>query len=659
MENGQPHVSVCELFLGLLSFENSAEQLFFDLEIDAQKIKNTFEWLEVQEKVSKHWSALQSRAGRKPKGPVNRAYTSVATPWLDGFSEDLTGHARNGAIEPSIGSEDVVFDIFKHFASGKFAVLLSGNTGTGKTTAIHYLAELMATEDVPKFFQDKRLIQLSVSSLVAGADKPGEIEKRMLGVLNEIKIAGNVILFIDRIEDLIGLGTETSETMDLAAVLAQELERRYFTLIAATTPDTESKFISRSALAPIISQIKIEEMNFNNSIRALGVKSLSIEKDFGVYFTYQSIETAVELSHKFIRGMSLPGKAVEVLERAAQVAVSQPVVDGEKKVLAEYVAQVVAELTKIPVAQVSSTESEQLLNLEHLIHKKVVDQEEAVDVVAQAMRRARARLTSEKRPIASFLFLGPTGVGKTQVAKTLADVYFGGQKNIIRLDMSEYSGADGVAKLIGQAGSNYSGYLTEQINTKPFSLILLDEFEKASAQVHNLFLQIMEDGRLTDNQGKTFDFTHTIIIATSNAASEFIQEKVKQKVSVEEIKQEIVDSQLNKYLKPELINRFDAVVVFKPLSKEDVRQITKLLLNELIEKITVQGIILDYSLEAVAELAELGFDPKFGARPLRRVIQDKLENKIAEMILAKKVARRDIIFIQSADNLEIQKAEEL
>jgi len=320
------------------------------------------------------------------------------------------------------------------------------------------------------------------------------------------------------------------------------------------------------------------------------------------------------------------------------------------------VAAVISKNVKIPLTKVTETESDKLLNLEQEIHFRIIDQVEAVSAVAEALRRARANLVQGKRPIASFLFLGPTGVGKTEVARVLSEIYFGGLEHFIRLDMSEYGGADAVNKLIGFAGAQAGGYLTSQVKDKPFALVLLDEFEKAVTEAHNLFLQVMEDGRLTDANGETVDFTNTIIIATSNAGTDLIQNGLKAGQTIADIKQELVENKLSEYFRLELLNRFDGIIVFKPLSMSEVVAITKLLLDKLNKVLADKGIVLECKEEAIEQIAKAGFDESLGARPLRRVIQDKIENEIAKLILAKKVSRRDKIVLNSLDEIKIEKA---
>ncbi|MFH1456838.1 MAG: ATP-dependent Clp protease ATP-binding subunit [Patescibacteria group bacterium] len=646
-------VGLEEIFIALSLEKSLAQEILFDLEIDATKLRNIVEWARVQNIVSKRWNGLRQRAVLKPKGEVNRAYTAVASPLLDQFSEDLTQYARLGYLEPTIGKEKEINSMFSLFGSGRFGVVLIGKPGTGKSFVVDSLAELMAAEEVPKLFQDKRLVHLSVSAVIAGAGESGAIEERLLSILKEVKRAGNIILFIDNIDTLVGLGTETSESLDIAELLSGELQKGYFLLVAATDEDKFKNYLSKTSLARILAKVEVLEPDRNSAIRILESKAPIFENKYNIYFTYQSLETAVDFSEKYIHNEQLPSKAISVMEQTAQ-AVRQE--RGDKAVIsAEDVAGVISKITKIPVTKVTEIESKKLLNLEEEMHRRVVDQVDAVKIIAESLRRARANLRTGKRPIASFLFLGPTGVGKTEVAKTLADIYFGGENNMIRLDMSEYSSSDGISKLIGQAGDMHGGYLTNQVKERPFALVLLDEFEKADTEVHNLFLQVMEDGRLTDSREETIDFTNTIIIGTSNAGTDLIQQGLKNNKTIDGIKQELIENNLNKYFRPELINRFDGVVVFKPLAPEEVKQITVLMLNGLAKNIAEKGMEFIFTNQAVSEIAELGFDPSFGARPLRRVIQDKIENEIAKLILSKQVDRRDKIILNKIGIYKLKK----
>ncbi len=657
LDEGENVVEIKHLLLALSSLENETTEIFQELELNEKKIKNTFDWLETQKKVFTYWKNLSVKSKTRPKGPVNRAYTSIATPMLDSFSEDLTHLAQNSTLEPSLGCEKNIKSIYESLAAGYNSIILNGESGTGKTTTLNYLAELMASEEVPSFFQDKRLVKISVSALVSGASKRGEIEARFFSLLKEVARSKNIILYIDKLEELVGLSSDSSKSLDLASALAGEIEKKYFVLISSTTPDSFEKYINKTELSQISSIIKIEPMEYNNAIRALGVRALVLEQKFkDIFFTYPAVDAAVELSLKIDSSKELPGRAVEILQKTAQNSVASANV--EPIITYDEVAKTVSQISKIPFEKLQKNETQKLLNLEKLIHQRIIDQQEAVTAIANALRRAKTKTNLKKRPLASFLFLGPTGVGKTEVAKTLAAIYFNGEESIIRLDMSEYSDEDGIRKLIGVA--NRSGYLINQIKQRPASLILLDEFEKASQEVQHLFLQVFEDGRLTDSQGKTHDFSHSLIIATSNAASDFIQQKVSQNQPVQQIKHLLIENKLSQFFKPELINRFDSVIVFKPLNLENVKDIARLMLNKLRENFEQnKNIDIEFSNKAVQQLAKQGLDEKYGARPLRRLIQERIENILAKLILSQKLQKRDKIIFTQLDKYKLEKAKKI
>jgi ATP-dependent Clp protease ATP-binding subunit ClpB len=354
---------------------------------------------------------------------------------------------------------------------------------------------------------------------------------------------------------------------------------------------------------------------------------------------------------------ALPEKAIEILEKTAVRVAGEH--KNERYICDKNdVAMTVNQITEIPVQDLSGQEGEKLLNLENEIHQSMIGQEEAVGMVANSLRRARTELREGKRPIASFLFLGPTGVGKTELAKTISRVYFAKKDLLIRLDMSEYQEEDSIKKMIGDSDGT-KGYLTEAVRKKPFSLILLDEFEKANPKIFNLFLQVMDDGRLTDGEGETIDFTNSIIIATSNAGSQFIQDEIIKGAPMEEIKNSLINEQLSQIMRPELINRFDGIIVFKPLTEENIISIARLMLADMAAMLKAKGIELEISDAGLAVIAHLGYDPKFGARPLRRLIQEKIEDEIAKKILGNELARRDTVVINDNAEVEVRKGREL
>jgi ATP-dependent Clp protease ATP-binding subunit ClpC len=544
--------------------------------------------------------------------------------------------------------------------SGKINPILVGNPGVGKTMIIEGVAERMTSEDVPEVLQDKRLVSLSVASLVSGAGKIGELEERLEVILNEIERAGNIVLYIDNIHNMIGVSSGSGETLDLSEILAHYLQQARFFVIASTDPINYRHYIERKgALTTTFQKVEILEPETNNAIRILEGKAGGIEYRHKVFFSYEAIEKAVTLSQRYIHDRYLPEKAINLLE---EVAIFVKRVKGKDAMVSgEDVAKIVSEKAKVKVTKITEKESETLLNLEDRIHERIIDQEEAVKAVASALRRARTELRDVDRPIANLLFLGPTGVGKTELAKTVAEVYFGSEKNMIRLDMSEYQTPSSINRLIGSAPGygQEAGYLTEAVRQNPFSLILLDELEKAHPDVLNVFLQVMDDGRLTDGTGRTIDFTNAILIATSNAGTQLIQDRMRENKSIEEIAQELMTSALSQYFRPEFLNRFDKIVVFKPLSQENIEEIVKLLLEKVGERLLLKGITLQASDEAIKELAAEGFDPIYGARPLRRLISEKVDDALAKFLLTGKLTRRDIAVLGPGGTIRVEKAREL
>jgi ATP-dependent Clp protease ATP-binding subunit ClpA len=381
------------------------------------------------------------------------------------------------------------------------------------------------------------------------------------------------------------------------------------------------------------------------------------EAKYNVFFTYASLARAVDLADRYVHDQFLPEKAIHILEAVAAKVGSDNQKQPRVLVTPEQVADVVSATTNIPLSQVTAAESQRLLHLEEDLHRRIIGQDEAVKFVVSAMQRARTELRDKKRPIASLLFLGPTGVGKTELSKALAQSYFGSEERMIRLDMSEYQQGDSVARLIGVPGSESGGLLTEAVRKQPFALVLLDEIEKAHPDILNIFLQVMEDGRLTDALGRTIDFTNIILIATSNASSAYIQEQVTKQIALETIKDSLIKDQLTKQFRAEFLNRFDGIVLFKPLTETELFDVAGLLLQQVAARLQAKGINLSITSEAQQEFAQQGFDPVFGARPLRRLIQDKVDNALAQYLLKGALGRRDKVILKAGGEIEVDKAE--
>lgn len=633
-------------------------EILYDLEVDADKINNVCEWLHINRQLVLNYQSYRRSAILKPGSGMDRAYTAVATPTLDHFSHDLTLAAKYGRLELCVGRQAEINSIFETIESGQGGVLLVGASGTGKTMIINGIAQLMVSEQVPKFLQDKRLVEIDVSRLVSGA-AASEAEARLLSCINEAARSKNIILHIANIENLVGISAGGQDSLDLSEVLSESLSRNRIACLATITTDNYNRVIEKTALGQAMTTIGIKEPNINQAIQMLESKVGLLENKYRVFITYNAIEQAVVLSDRYLHDKFMPAKALDLLQKAVTASAKAGRRNPKHALCSkDQVAEAISEMTGIPAQKLTESESHKLLSLEDNIHQRMVGQEEAVMAVSASLRRARAELKDAKRPIASFLFLGPTGVGKTELAKTVSEVYFGDEDYMIRLDMSEYQYADSIRKMIGDV-DNTLGYLTEAVRKKPFSLILLDEIEKAHPDILNLFLQLLDDGRLTDGQGRTISFTESIIIATSNIGALYIQEQIKKDTDLNLVKQELIDNQLNKFMRPELINRFDGIIVFKPLTKENIFSIATLMLKGIKKRLLKKGLDLKADRQGVQKLALAGYDPKFGARPLRRLLQERVEDKVANKILSGELKRRDTVVIGPNAEISVLKGREL
>ena len=571
---------------------------------------------------------------------MNRAWSARPTPVLDKYSEDLTDYARLEKIGFLIGHEqeyDRMLDILSRPA--KPNVLLVGEPGVGKSSLVAHLAFRIVKDDVPAELFDKRLVQLNVGSLMAGAEQ-GELQSRVRAILEEIVRAGNIILYIPDIHNL----AKTSGKGGLSAsdILIPAIKGTDFSVIGATYPREYKQAIEpQTDFSKALDVIRVEEVTENEAMKILTYQSVFLERQFRTRISYGAIKQSVFLAHKYFRDLLLPASAESLLKEAIADAKDR----GDKNLTAEDVLDIAQRKINIPLRQAGASEAEKLLNLEDSIHKRLVDQEEAVKAVSRALREYRSGLSRKGGPIASFLFVGPTGVGKTELSKILASLQFGSKEAMVRFDMSEYQDKQSIFRFIGSPDQSVSGSLTDAILQKPFSLILLDEFEKAHPDILNLFLQVFDDGRLTDNLGRVADFQNTIIIATSNAHSEFIKSQIEQGLPMPEIAEDL-KKKLTAYFKPELINRFSGVIVFKNLSPQDILAIAKIQLNDLAEDLKAnQGIDLQFDEAAAAKIGAWGYDPVFGARPLRGVISEKIRSVLAEKILKQEIVRGSSVMV--------------
>lgn len=652
---GIPKVTAKNFLMPCMHYDKIINEILYDLEVEDEKIFNVIMWFSVNKKMVESYKEYRRKSRFKPSSNMNAAYTAIATPTLDHFGYDLTVQAKWNKLEYCVNRKKEMENVFQAFESGKNACLLVGPPGVGKSSMVDGIAQLMAQEDVPGIIKDMRLVEVDAARLVSGADA-GQAEGRMITVLDEVAKSGNIILYIDNVENITGISSGSEGSLDLSEVLASNLEKKNFYCICSSTQENYTKYIEGKALDNTMHKVAVKEPEKQQAIQTIESKVSFIEGQKKVYFSYNAIETVVDMSRRYIHDSYLPKKAVDILESVAARTLKKK---GEQSLVTrDDIAEVISEQTNIPLTKISEGEGETLLHLEDKIHENMINQEEAVKMVASSLRRARTELRSSERPIASFLFLGPTGVGKTQLAKTLSRVYFGSDEYMVRVDMSEYQHQDSVKKMIGDA-SGATGYLTDKVRKSPFAMVLLDEIEKAHSEILNLFLQVMDDGRLTDGRGRTVDFTNAIIIATSNAGAHYIEEAVNSGEETDIIKEKLINQELNQVMRPELINRFDGIVVFEPLSIEHIVAITELMLKEIEGMLGAKGIHLQATDEGIRRLAKQGYDPKFGARPLRRLLQEKIEDEIARKILSGEATRRDTVLIDEEGNIKIEKGEEL
>lgn len=640
---------------------------------------------------------------------------------LDKFGRDLTQAAKNGEIDPVIGREKEIQRVIQILSRRtKNNPVLIGEPGVGKTAVAEGLALEIAKGNVPEILKDKRVVSLDLTGMVAGAKYRGDFEERIKAAIDEVKNSKNTILFIDELHTIVGAGAAEGSA-DAANILKPSLARGDFQVIGATTLNEYRKYIEKdAALERRFQPVKVGEPTPEQAVQILKGLRDSYEAHHKVKITDEAINAAVTLSSRYIADRYLPDKAIDLIdegaskvrlasltspdnvkeledeiadyekekasaineqdfERAARLRDEQKELqtkldDAKKKwqeqqkgnsgeVTAEDIAKIVSEWTGIPVVQLTKEESERLLNMENVLHERVIGQSEAVTAIAKAIRRGRVGLKDPKRPVGSFIFLGPTGVGKTELCKALAEAMFGDENAMLRLDMSEYMEKHTVSKLIGSppgyVGFEEGGQLTEKVRRKPYSVVLFDEIEKAHPDVFNMLLQILEDGRLTDSQGRTVDFKNTIIIMTSNVGARLITEKQSslgfnsENENAEESEKkdikELVTGELRKVFRPEFLNRVDDIIVFNKLNKDEIKQIAVKMLKTLENRLDKMNIKISFTDNAISEIADKGFDENYGARPLRRAIQNEIEDPLSEQMLEGKVKDGAVVTCDFAD----------
>jgi ATP-dependent Clp protease ATP-binding subunit ClpC len=566
----------------------------------------------------------------KPKGDINRSFTSRATPNLDIYGEDLTKKYSKGNIELSIGREDEMLNLMRVLQKPENSnALLIGEPGTGKTRFLNYLATRMVVEDVPKTLQDYRLIKLDLNKVFNMARGADEFKILIQKLFKEVKASGNIILILEEITSILNVREEAK--VEITNTLIGLIKNTQIKLIATTNRNNYNKFVKPNK--SLDSQFEV--VNFPEPSRIATVQILldeagDLEKKYGVTVQVNVIKRIVEFSPRIDSERSLPDKAIGLLQEGLILAQTK----GMRSLNETTIDELLSSKTGVKVGSISESEVDRLKKLEEEMHQRVVGQEAAIKSIAMAVRRSRSGLNAENRPTASFLFFGPTGVGKTESAKALADVYFGNENLLIRVDMSEYQEERNLERLIGymdEKGNYQGGFLTERVRARPFSLVLLDEIDKANKKVLDLFLQVLDEGFLTDGMGRRTDFRNTIIIMTTNAGSSEIA-KSAQAGEEYKVTYEKAYSALRDSFRIEFLNRFDKTIMFKSLSLIEIEKIVEIMLDEFRERLLNKGISMIWDEKTLSELAKLGYNPVFGARELRRVIQESIEDQVAQAI---------------------------
>ena len=711
---GHNYIGTEHLLLGLIrEGEGVAARVLENLGVDLNKVRsNVIKMLGESKTTTAGSSGSSSSSGSTTSGKTK-------TPSLDEFGRDLTLAAQELRLDPVVGREKEIERVIQILARRtKNNPVLLGEPGVGKTAVAEGLATRIVNAEVPDILDGKKVIQLDMGLLVAGTKYRGEFEERLKKIMDEIRQAGNIILVIDEMHTLIGAGAAEG-AIDAANILKPALSRGEIQVIGATTSDEYRKYIEKdSALERRFQPVIIEEPTIEESIEIIKGLKPKYEEHHKLVISDDAIVAAVKLSSKYINDRYLPDKAIDVIDEASskvrlkvsnispegkelekqlktlikekedairnkEFEVASQLRDDEADlkdkireisekwrnenesnkavVTAENVAEVIAMMTGVPVTKLTEGESERLLKLEETLHKRVIGQHDAIVAISKAIRRARVGLKAPNRPIGSFIFCGPTGVGKTELAKALAEAMFGSEDNMLRVDMSEFMEKHSTAKLIGSppgyVGYDDGGHLSELVRKKPYSVVLFDEIEKAHPDVFNIMLQILDDGRLTDSKGRHVSFKNTVIIMTSNVGASMITNTSRlgfatsddeSKSKYEKLK-ETVTEEMKKAFRPEFLNRIDETIVFAHLSKEEIRQIVDLMLKDLFKRLAEKDLSVEVSDEVKDHLAENGYSEAYGARPLRRLIQRKMEDSLAEEILSGKYGPGDVIQVTMVD----------
>lgn len=630
----------------VFALDKSLEKVMVDHDIVIEDVLNVVSW---QERIWNELDApseLINPSKLRFTGGVGRDWASGYTNYLDKFANDVTDIVTSPHFDHQfIAHKNQIDEVERILSrSGKHNVLLIGETGIGKRTMVLGFARRLVMGDTLMPLRHKRLVELDVSSILANASSSGVLEARLIGLLNEAVKAGNVILYIDDIERLLLNNDNKAGSVNAGEILLPYLQSSVFQLIGTISPADYHMAIERQmAIASSFEKIEISEPDEKTTIRIMQEVAPSMEMRHGVVATYQALRQIVVRASRYLPQRKFPEKGIDILD---EVAVDVATKSKSKLITPEAVDALLSQKTNMPIGEAKEEEKESLLNLEQSLHERVINQTNAIEAISNALRRSRAGVKTEGKPVGTFLFLGPTGVGKTETAKALAEIYFKSEKEMLRIDMSEYQEISSLRRLIGDETQGLGGALTNGIREKPFTVVLLDEIEKAHPKILDIFLQVLDEGRLTDALGQVADFRNAIIIATSNAGANFIRQSIEaniQNFDMNAITKELLNQiQNDNIFRPEFLNRFDSVIAFRPLTIEELEKVVDLQLNALNKRLSNRQITVKLSEGARSKLAKLGFDPTYGARALTRAMSNSLENLLAQKLLKEEIQKGQI-----------------
>ncbi len=635
-EQDTKYVEIEHILLGLLDSLEDSERYLAKYDLELENCLNTVNWIIGRREYLSSVLFWQEDYEVPVIGGVNRAMTGRITPALDAVSVDLTAQAQRGALKKITAHKEETQQMIEMLSSSdRVNALIIGPPGCGKSSIVKAIAQKIIKGTKEGALKFKRIVSIETGTLIAGASTAGEISQNIKKIMDDAEGSGDIILFFDEIHNLVlADGSDTGST--IFALLEPYFSAGKFQIIGATNLENYRKYLEpNGSFSRLFRVVEVNETNEEETIEVLENVAYNLESTYNVLISFPAIKNTYSFAKKLIHERVFPDKGIDILTRAALKAERE-----DRYITKSDIAQIVSDMTHVPVTAVTQDESEKLLNIESNLKKRVIGQDHAIDQIGGAMKRGRVGIRNEGKPIASFLFIGTTGVGKTETAKALADHYFGDEKAMIRLDMSEYQQKDSLSRLLGSPDGSSKGLLTEAVRKKPFSLILLDEIEKADSQVLLTFLQVLDDGRLTDSSGRTVDFSNTIIIATSNVGTRSIQQVSAQGGDFDQIN-EVAMKDVRDHYAPEFLNRFTGIIVYKPLDMNSVRKIAHLMLASVQRMADEKGIKIGFTPDLVERLIEKGYNPEWGARPLARVIEDDVETYLAVKILSKEFNKGD------------------